>query len=296
VQALLAVAALCLGPLGESPVEDDGDARRAVDRALAFWQAQEEPDPAHLSQDLVRVGRPAVSYLCELLESRPKGLPAEPVAIALSQLAPSRSVVTFAGLLESPVEDFRVAAVAGLGACNDRTGMPLLVLALDDPAEPVAERAEEAILDSRIPRRFRAVELSVGLRTTTDEGRLARVLGRLGGLEAHDALRELLDKHQESSQMAAMQGLWLLPMEEDGPAVLEVLEDSLSTPIRKQACLLLGKLRHRDSVHTLIELLKDKDRGLRENAHWGLRKITGLRLTNDPEVWEMWREIVGEDW
>lgn len=54
------------------------------------------------------------------------------------------------------------------------------------------------------------------------------------------------------------------------------------------AALAVGRLRDESSIPALIELLGAEQQGVRLNALWALRKITGLSLPEDPQRWQAW--------
>ncbi|HZN42051.1 MAG TPA: HEAT repeat domain-containing protein [Planctomycetota bacterium] len=110
-----------------------------------------------------------------------------------------------------------------------------------------------------------------------------------------DALIAQLDAADETTRLTAMKGLCLLARPEDGARVFELLKDTKSDAIKKQACLFLGRVQHRAAVRELIDLLRDaKDPGLKAGAHWSLQRITGLKLRRELELWEQWWEFTGE--
>jgi hypothetical protein len=56
----------------------------------------------------------------------------------------------------------------------------------------------------------------------------------------------------------------------------------------RTASLALGELQADEAIPELIQLLDHDEHGLSENAHWALRKITGMRFHNDPGMWTVW--------
>jgi HEAT repeat protein len=58
--------------------------------------------------------------------------------------------------------------------------------------------------------------------------------------------------------------------------------------IARAAVLAVGALGDSQSVEHLIAFLAGEDSGIRENALWSLRKITGLQLTTDAMLWRSW--------
>jgi hypothetical protein len=114
-------------------------------------------------------------------------------------------------------------------------------------------------------------------------------------LEAdHAALLARLDAADDAAKLAAMKELCVLVRPEDGDRVFELLKDTKSDAIKKQACLFLGRVQHRPAVRELIDAMRDtQDAGLKANAHWSLQRITGQQLPRDVELWEQWWQTPG---
>jgi len=66
--------------------------------------------------------------------------------------------------------------------------------------------------------------------------------------------------------------------------------------VRREAAAVLGRFNDYESVQDLIELLDDPDRGVRGNAHWSLRHITGKPLDDTSKLWVRWFEAESEWW
>jgi len=110
-----------------------------------------------------------------------------------------------------------------------------------------------------------------------------------------DALIARLDAADDATKLAAMKDLCVVGRAEDGERVFQLLKDTKSDAIKKQACLFLGRVQHRPAVRELIDLLRDtKDPGLKAGAHWSLQRITGLRLRRELELWEQWWQNAGQ--
>ena len=81
------------------------------------------------------------------------------------------------------------------------------------------------------------------------------------------------------------------PRAVDSEALAELLRvhlDSESASRRGAAALALGSLQDAGAAEALIELLDDPSAGIRENAHWALTRITGLRFPLSPLPWRSW--------
>jgi HEAT repeat protein len=114
-------------------------------------------------------------------------------------------------------------------------------------------------------------------------------------MPSHEALLEQLNAADDEARIAALQGLYVLAKAEDGDRVAGLLGAANSAAVRKQACLVLGRLQDAHAARSLIDLLKETDDdGLKSNAHWALQRITGETLKPDADVWELWWQRVGK--
>ena len=281
----------------ESPLPPRAqEVRGRVDRILEDWRGHPEKHPTEkLAQELASLGGAAAGYLGELLDSQRATAPTEGLAMALGRIGGSAVVPPLARLCRSSVDTERIAAIRGLRLVKLPESVAAIVPALDDAALDVALEAEEALVSSGV----RAAEIVECVRRelqkAKDPTRFACVLGRVGGEEAHSVLIGLLGSRGDEKKIAAMQGLWLLGLGEDGEAVLGVLRDATSEPVLKQASQLLGRLRYRRAVPSLIRLLRFEDPAVVSSAHWALCRIADLNLKPDPSLWQQWWELEGRN-
>lgn len=290
VLLLLMIGTLMIGGL---EARDEDDVLRArVDSILAKWRAKDAASTPAVADELVALGQGISPYLCRLLDTRSVKLPVPAVASALGRLGSRKSIASLEGLAGSSLASERLAAVDGLGAMRFRECIPVLVAALSDVDEAVVERASSVLLTQRYPQREVVSTLRYGLRKATDKARHATLLARLGGSAAHDALVALLGESDEAAQLAALEGLWILSRSEDGAIVTRVLESARSVAVLKQACLFVGRVRHAAATRVLIDLLSEPR--VAANAHWALKKITGLKLRASPDLWGQWWERLGK--
>lgn len=86
-----------------------------------------------------------------------------------------------------------------------------------------------------------------------------------------------------------------------GPSGDEVIDASMKVRLRpyldesrpgpcRAAIVALTALGDNDSIGGFIALLTSESSGLRENAHWALKQLTGLSLSPTPEVWTRWHQ------
>src|SRR5262249_39790120 len=119
------------------------------------------------------------------------------------------------------------------------------------------------------------------------KGRRPQVRAAAGGDEGHAALVAMLDG-DEALVLPGLQALRVVATSDDAGRVTEILRRTSSIPVKREACQLLGKARHRPAVPELIELLAQDHAGLAASAHWALKEITGERLKADPALWREW--------
>ncbi|MEW6071023.1 MAG: HEAT repeat domain-containing protein [Planctomycetota bacterium] len=71
--------------------------------------------------------------------------------------------------------------------------------------------------------------------------------------------------------------------------------DPESVELCPAAALALGELRDVEAVRPLLDLLENGAPGVRANALWALRRITGLSFPAEPATWRVWFEEE-EEW
>lgn len=292
----LSVISLLLAPSTQGPVRrtKTKDIREQVDGVIAEWLQGTDRRADALTKALVALGKKAAPYVCTLLDTDRGGAPAEPLVQAVGQLGHPRAPATLGRLLSSEVLSERRAAVDALGALKLRSACPYLVDAMGDADPSLAQRAESILLAKECPSAWVAYAAEVRLPRARDKSRLALLLGRKGGEETHRVLMGLAEDWQADAQLAGLQGLYLAGRSEDGETVALLLADGGSLAVRKQACLVLGKIRYGKATRSLIDVLYQVDDGLVANAHWALQRITGLKLKADPKLWEQWWKRTGK--
>jgi hypothetical protein len=269
--------------------------RQRVDTLLAPWKSAPDSERPkivpRLSDDLVALGREPVPYLLWLLAERRAGLPVEAICAALGRLGDPRAIPVLGLLLHAPKPEDRYCAVAALALMESRDTVNLLLKALNDETVEVWRTASTALV-----REFSVNDDAMLVGTVIKEMAHARAktphavtLGRMGTPEAHQALRYLLDEGNEQDRIAAFQGLALLCSPEDGILIHRYLLRR-SPNVQKEACLVLGRLQYRPAVPDLIGLLQEEDSGLKHNAHWALKEITGQSMSDEAPLWEKWWE------
>ncbi len=270
------------------------DAREDVHRVIDAWKRVPETPQVELTQALVSLGGAATGYLCELLDSDYPGAPVEPLAEAIGRVGHRNAPETLGRLLSSGVESERSVAVEALGNLRVREACPHLLRALDDAERSVVKRVEAILLEKHQLESWVARAVRERLRVVKDMGSLGKLLGEKGGEETHELLVELVGDWRPDFQLAGLQGLYVDGRPEDGEVVTQVMGTDGARAVRMQAALVLGKLRFTGGVRSLIDQLYEDDQGLCSNAHWALKRITGLKLKADPGLWEQWWERKGK--
>ncbi len=124
--------------------------------------------------------------------------------------------------------------------------------------------------------------------TDVQKIRMAQVLQAAASRPAEDFLITLLDEKNYVVRSAAMVALSKTNSQMRAPnAILNLMHDADNNE-RKEACLALGRLKYLPAVPRLIELLNDRDFGVRSNAYWSLQNISGKSLPADPSMWTDW--------
>jgi HEAT repeat protein len=99
----------------------------------------------------------------------------------------------------------------------------------------------------------------------------------------------MLGSGDDAGKRAAMQGLSVRPVAEDGAEVSRYL-NVRDEMLKREACLFVGKVKYAGAVPELIQILGDEDAGASQNAYWALKEITGEKLAADRVLWQAWYE------
>ncbi len=225
------------------------------------------------------------------------------VLLALEQLErePVLSHATAAVRAEASLER-RGAALACLGAAGRANDLlQLFDLALTANETTPEERLEQGLcraVSALIVRDPRTLEQLASLRRITRPELLPTLVEAVGASQDPRGLTYL-------SEVAYWhEGLILDVMSQVprlGPSGDEAIDGAIKVRMRpyldetrpgpcRAAILALTALGDEDSLAALIELLASESVGLRENAHWGLKKLTGLTLSAAPEAWQRWHQ------
>lgn len=192
-----------------------------------------------------------------------------------------------------------ILAIGHAGRPNDlmqlfELALPTGELALEKPMAKALERAV-TVLVRRVPA---TIDMLVQLRRITRPELLPRLIEAVGAAGDPRGLAYLADVLYWSEPLA-LDVLSQVPRL--GPSGDVSLDEPLRARLRvflssdrpghgRAAVTALTALGDLESVGTFITLLSSEDGGLRENAHWGLKQLTGLSFSPTPETWSRWHQ------
>ena len=122
-----------------------------------------------------------------------------------------------------------------------------------------------------------------------------KVIGEVGDPRGLELLLEVANRSEELAALAISQvrKVGRAQHSEVNQAFGELLRHDLNSaePARCQASIIaLGELAHFEAVPQLIHLLQNSE-SLREDCLWALRRMTGLRFSDDALRWRRWHEM-----
>lgn len=196
----------------------------------------------------------------------------------------------------------RYAAMLSIGRAGRANDLPQLFELALPAAEPVLDKRMalglERAVTALVRRDPRAFQQLVDLRRITRAELLPTLIDAVG--EAGDPrgllyLGELL-YWAEPLALDIMSQIPRVGASGD-PALDEPLRVRLRpflAPDRPGHCraaiTALATLADLETIPGLIALLTSEDRGLRENAHWALKELTGLGFSATPDSWSRWHQ------
>ena len=320
VWAVLLVLALAV-PVARA-LPDDGRSwareEQASDVRQAVLEILELPDPADpdgeaLLSRLRPIGSAAVAHCFDLLIDGPLSPGARTRArLALSLLDPSALWAHLAWhATNSPsiaVQSLGVELLGERGTGDQFALLCQLVEPRDDGVEeltrPLARAVEFAltaillrdpdsysIIEYRFARSHPALLLPIvrGIGGTRSKRALELLPYLLLGEEGFDAL--------VLNQLALVCTERRRPTSEDTRARARRCLSSLTGKrAARQAVLAAAMLEDYGAVPILIELLEDEDQVLARDAHWALRRLTGLSFRLDARRWREWLDEEVDFW
>lgn len=192
----------------------------------------------------------------------------------------------------------RAVALELLARVGNAADLPLALDLARTPAgatEAPPQTALEQTVVELLRRDARALEQLGGLLRFAPESLrppLVRAAGSVPSAASLQLLTELLDDAQlrvlALTQAGRVLAAGVRPPDERLVVRIERLLSGGGTVEQREAAVVLGKLGDFESVPDLIGLLEHGDRGVRENALWSLRQITGLKVGGNPKRWRGW--------
>ncbi|HUR27961.1 MAG TPA: HEAT repeat domain-containing protein, partial [Planctomycetota bacterium] len=291
------------------------------ERALAA--ALEQLGPRGVPALFVTLGRGALSPLEPLGAPEPLLEPQRRALLSAAKRMPEACRVHAATLAAAEaLRAERPAAVVVLGEIGDARDLPLLFALtrpVPEPADPAAphgqpresqplgddqaagfQRAVELVL-ARDPFAYREIE-SPFLAADNQLQLLAiQAITNVGTLPALELFSRLLGARPQVDQqlltsLSRVASSHAAPFDGAIADRVRVYLHSSSAESQREAALVAGKLEDVDALPFLIALLGHENRGVRQNAYWSLRKITGLGFKDVPQAWTPWLEQQTQWW
>lgn len=211
----------------------------------------------------------AVAPLQEVMENEKEEMPVRlAAAVALGQMGNERGIKFLIDQLKSSDEKVRASAVEALRTIG-KPATRLLIEAAQSKDSLQRWGAVAALGETGEPR-----ALPVLLRALKDEDENVRAVAAasLGKLRYARAAPQLVQALADKSERVQAHAEWAL--ENIGErAIPAILEGAKRTATRLRAFRLLGRLKAREAVSTLIEGLKDRKPEIRSVAAWALGEI-----------------------
>lgn len=244
---------------------------------------------------LVALGPEATAGIEASLDAAPTSPYAPSLARALGRLSNDGALPAIGRLAKAPKPDVRRGAAMALATVQTRAGLDAALAMLADESPMVAHAAIETVVEldgapTKLPARNEVGRLFDRGRNTMARVRAAQCVQRLGGPEAGAILERGLRDYDPDVRSASADALGRLGSADEGARsdLVAMLRDDRELEPRKQAALALGRLRERSACPTLIECLSAESSGLRGNAVWALRAISGYSFPEMPERWADW--------
>jgi HEAT repeat protein len=177
-------------------------------------------------------------------------------------------------------------------------------LASTEPMDPSVERALETTVDALLRRDqaiYTVLERAYPTSVIALRRAFIRAVSRTPTLDGLRLLSRVLYRDEE------LRPLLLVTIGRLSNDLPRPIGDDVLSNVRRflieadpvalpEAILAVGYLDDCESIPQLIALLKCPRRGLRANALWSLKRITGLGIAETPERWTSWYQSEREWW
>jgi HEAT repeat protein len=271
---------------------DESIVRRTAISALSTAEGSEtletlrtaaaDPDPSVREaavRGLLRAQDEAVApFLKELLAEEQNPRVRISLIQGLSSFQREENRAVFVRLLGSSEWVMRREAIAALSQLEPEVETNLLLLTVLTNDEEASVRQTAALALARTWREDQRDEIVAGLRRVlageAGEGSesllatAASALGRIGGREAEDALRDLLrnEESPETTRIAAADGLGRLKTEAAVPELARAANAPSPAGLRRAAVKALGEIGSPEAVEIIFSRLEDEDDLVRDAA------------------------------
>ena len=280
----------------EAPISESETAQR-VQLLLDSTEGDRATSPDRVVSKLIELGSLAVPALLAAGRESTEPGRMELISAALGRLDPVSAEKHLLALTAGPGEEpVRRKALSRLGEIGGPAAASLLTAQMADNHPRIKRSAELALI--RLLRRhgatdqFRAVETA--MEGVDDETR-ARVICCIGQTGSAEGMRLLVRSvgrwpaldHALVSAISQMPDV--VPTADVVPALRRLLarEDEA---LKREVVLALGLFMDGESVGLLVKMLAVAPAGLGDNAHWALKRISGLELPKEEVRWRLWFE------
>ena len=188
------------------------------------------------------------------------------LAEALGNVGGDEAVaVLIGGLQEDPAGPVRAACATGLGRIADQGAIPALIEAMEDSSHEVRQASARSLGMKKSPRSIRGLLrlLEDPVREVSQEA--AQALARFGTREVVTRVAPFVADARSDVRQAAIQSLGLNPHKSADAYILEALNSSSDTAVRRFAASVLGRRHIPRAWHGLSQALDDED--------WQVRKL-----------------------
>lgn len=288
--------------------------RGAIDLLRSLRKKERLPD-AELASRLANRGDGLLPFFFEMLMTR--AIPAHErgkpqvlseiqenvILLAVGQL--DRNLVlghVSAEMLLGQEPERRLAALACVGAVGHGNDFPALfelaLVSTEHELDRAREKALRRAVTTILTRDPKAFEQLTYLRRIARAELLDTLVSAVGDTRDGDGLAFLSDVAywHPKLMLEVMCQVRLV-----GPSSVESVNDAMRVRMRpyldesqpgqcRAAIMALTTLEDCESIGPLIALLKSESSGLREDAHWALRTLTGLALSHSYETWARWHQ------
>lgn len=275
--------------------------------------------PSALSGQLASLGQDALPALFEVLAERSFAVEGTSYELSPSQREavvravgriPSRFLKAYIEELSDPAAsvDLKQAAVEILGTHGGAGDLRSLIDVTETEAGDVRERGLARELERSLARVLERDGRGYSLLGTAiyeahpaAREPIVRAMGVARTAVAVDPLGGMLGAYPDVDlailgQLARISARQRLIPSRDTLERVRPYLSSEDVHVRCTAALVLGRFEDFESVPRLIELVDHKHQGLRSQALWSLRKISGLGLRPEAERWQMWYQRELEWW